>query len=113
MFSNNRSQSWVIFGTSVDGYFAGCLGDEDVFFDGGNLRVVEELFAAVDVLSRGRQDFDEERRVAEVVLLHADALAGDHHVGVVENVLSVDLQADFKVGHVGLAGTAAEVGVEG
>ena len=46
-------------------------------------------------------------------MLHADALAGDHHVGIIENVFAVDFQADLEVGHVGFAGAAAEVGVKG
>jgi hypothetical protein len=68
----------------VDRHLAGVLGDQDVFLDGGNLRVVEEFLAAVDVFGRGREHFVEERGVAEVVLLHADALAGDHHVGTIK-----------------------------
>ena len=97
----------------MEGHFAGVLRDEHVFFDGGNLRVIEELFATVDVFGRRREHFDEERRVAKVGLLHADALAGDQHIGINKNILTVDFEAHLEVDHVGLARAAAEMGVEG
>lgn len=67
-------------------------GDENVFFETRDSAVVGEFFSSIETSRRGRQNFDNQAGIFNVLALGLAIaiVAGDGNIGIVESVASFD-----------------------
>lgn len=114
--ANNASQdvSQISTVSPVDFDLGLFLADEQVFLEAGQGAVGAEFFAAVGRFGGGREDFYDDDRGFDDLLLAVELLqavfAGDHHVRV--EIALFFAQPEFDTFYKGTAGSAFEVGAQ-